>query len=355
MTLAVAATMAVCGASGAGVAALLVGTAAGAETPRAATTDTAPPHPSTPSPSASPTEVPVEPPPPPAPVEPPPPVVPVSPADTACASEVTMSVWAHYDDDLLFLNPQLSDAIARGDCVRTVFLTGADAGRGQGYAQGRELGILRAYNTMRGQTGFWSENRVTLTAGMSVSQWSPQNDPDITVTFVRLPDGNLTGHGFPSTGNVSLPNLVSGAIATLAPTDGGPAVTSAGLVAGIGELIVAYGADHLFTHVPGESVEWSPGDHPDHAATGTLTRAAWRGVAYPAELVDYAVGYPTLSLPPNVGGDALLRKIEAFRVYAAQDPVVSCATDAACLAKPKFGGWLERNYTKSELELFPHG
>lgn len=354
MTLAIAATVVVCAAGGAAVAALVVTTTTGtrAEAPHPASSPTAD-DPTT-APTPTPSEVPVEPPPP-APVEPPAPVVPVSPADTPCTANVTMSVWAHYDDDLLFMNPQLQDAMTAGDCVRTVFLTGADAGRGWGYAQGRELGILRAYNTMRGQTGFWSEKKVTLLSGMVASQWSPQDDPDITVTFLRLPDGNLTGRGFPSTGNVSLPALVSGAIATLTPTDGGPPASLAGLVASVGELITAYGADRLFTEVPAESAEWAPGDHPDHSATGTITRAAWRGVSYPPDLVKYVVGYPSLNLGPNVGGDALARKVAAFRVYAAEDPVVGCVTDAACLAKPRYGGWLERHYAKTEPELFPNG
>jgi len=58
----------------------------------------------------------------------------------------------------------------------TVFVTASDEGRGMGYSQGRELGILRAYNTMRGQEGFWSENRVTLLSGAELSQFSPDGD-----------------------------------------------------------------------------------------------------------------------------------------------------------------------------------
>ena len=281
------------------------------------------------------------------------PTAPVSPASVGCATTVDMSVWAHYDDDLLFLNPTLSDAIRNGHCVRTVFLTASDAGRGGVYASARELGILRAYNTMRGEEGLWTENKVTLLTGLAVSLWSPEGDPDITVTFVRLPDGNLNGGGFPSTGYVSLPQLLDGSLAELAPVGGGPGTTLDTLVRSIAELIDAYHPERLFTAVPRESAEWSAEDHPDHASTGSITRLAWQRAGFAPDQVSYAIGYPTLSLSANVIGEPLTRKVETFRVYAAQDPVVACPTDDACLTIPKFGGWLQRSYLKTENELFP--
>lgn len=315
----------------------------------------------TPSPAASlpapdTTETPVAEPVAPEPVapEPEPAPPPVSPADTPCDTGVTMSVWAHYDDDLLFMNPRLLEAFDAGRCVRTVFLTGSDAGRGEHYAKGRELGILRAYNAMRGAQGFWAEHRVTLNSGVEISQWSPEDDPDITVVFLRLPDGALNGGGFRATGFVTLPALVSGALASLAPIDGGTPLTLDALTSSLSELIVAYRVDQLYTHVP-QGTEWAGGDHPDHSATGTVARAAWKAIGFPADRVSYAVGYRTQDLPANLSGDLLARKVDAFRVYAAQDSVVSCASAQACLAKPKFGAWLQRHYTKAEAELFPAG
>ncbi|MET2010697.1 PIG-L family deacetylase [Microbacterium chocolatum] len=286
--------------------------------------------------------------------EPAPAPPPVSPAETPCDTGVTMSVWAHYDDDLLFMNPRLLEAFDAGRCVRTVFLTGSDAGRGEHYAKGRELGILRAYNTMRGAQGFWAEHRVTLNSGVEISQWSPEDDPDITVVFLRLPDGAMNGAGFRATGFVTLPALVSGALTSLAPIDGGTPLTLDALTSSLSELIIAYRADQLYTHVP-QGTEWAGGDHPDHSATGTVTRAAWQAVGFPADRVSYAVGYRTKDLPVNLSGDLLARKIDAFRVYAAQDSVVSCASAQACLDKPKFGAWLQRQYAKTDGELFPAG
>jgi LmbE family N-acetylglucosaminyl deacetylase len=266
-----------------------------------------------------------------------------------------MSVWAHYDDDLIFANPTLQDSMAAGDCIRSVFLTASDAGRGTDYSKGRELGILRAYNAMRGQDGFWSEKRVTLLSGAVLSQWSPDGDPDITIAFLRMPDGNMNGTGFASTGYASLPKLIDGAIPTLSPIDGGPALASEPLVVTLAELIQAYHAAHLITHVPSTAPQWADGDHPDHRTTGTYARAAWQRVGFAAAEVRYAVGYPSENLAVNVSGDALARKLGPYREYAGQDPVVRCATDEACLAKPRFGAWLQRSYLMTEAELFPAG
>lgn len=266
-----------------------------------------------------------------------------------------MSVWAHYDDDLIFANPALQDAMAAGDCIRTVFVTASDAGRGAGYSEKRELGILRAYNVMRGEQGFWSEKPVTLLSGAVLSQWSPDDDPDITVSFLRLPDGNMNGEGFAATGNTSLSKLLTGAIPALWPIDGAPAISSETVTASLAEAIQAYHATRLITHVPSTAAEWTAGDHPDHAAVGTYVRAAWNRIGYPAGQVLYAIGYPSSSLPANVAGDLLSRKLAPYRVYASQDSVVTCATDADCLAKPKFGQWLQRSYLKSDAELFPGG
>lgn len=266
-----------------------------------------------------------------------------------------MSIWAHYDDDLIFANPALQDAMAAGDCIRTVFITASDAGRGWDYSQGRELGILRAYNAMRGQEGFWSEKAVTLLSGAELHQWSPDGEPDITVSFLRLPDGNLTGSGFPATGNVSLPMLLDGSITAMDPIDGSPPISAEMLIASLAETIQAYHATHLVTHVPSTAVKFASGDHPDHGAAGDFARLAWQRAGFPSLEVRYAVGYPSASFPVNVSGDALTRKLAPYRAYAAQDSVIACATDAACLANPKFGAWLQRSYLAKDSDLFPAG
>ena len=44
-------------------------------------------------------------------------------ATTSCPNGSTMTVVAHEDDAILFLNPDLQHAIAAGQCVRSVVVT----------------------------------------------------------------------------------------------------------------------------------------------------------------------------------------------------------------------------------------
>ena len=285
------------------------------------------------------------------PVEPVAPPVPVSPAALPCDTTSLMTIWAHQDDDLIFANPDISDAVANGECVRTLYLTAGDAGRGASYSLSRELGILRAYNLMRGGQSFWDEHTVTLLSGAELTMFVRQGDAKTAVGFLRLPDGGLDAGGFAATGYVSMPKLLSGGIGSIAPIDGGPALSADGLGQTVSELIAAWAPTRLFTHIPGAAAALAQGDHPDHGATGDLTRQAWQGIGYPVDAVRYFIGYPTQNMPVNIGGDVLSRKVDVYRTYAKEDPVIACADNTACLNQRSFGAWLQRSYPRTDAEL----
>jgi LmbE family N-acetylglucosaminyl deacetylase len=276
---------------------------------------------------------------------------PTSPVAQPCAGgDTLLTIWAHPDDDIIFANPTISEAIAAGDCVRTVFVTAGDAGRGMDYTRARELGILRAYNVMRGEEGLWDETEITLDAGMRVDRLTPQGDPRVSVLFVRLPDGNITDGGFAATGYATLSKLLDGSIASLAPIDGGPALSSAQLTASLAELAEAFHPSQTLTHIPRGSA-FAPGDHPDHSVVGTLVRDTIGPTADAGPGLRYFVGYPSENLPRNIEGAALDTKVEIYRVYTQQDDVIRCADRDGCLKTRKFGEWLRRSYPKTEAEL----
>ncbi|MFG6280707.1 PIG-L family deacetylase [Microbacterium sp. 5K110] len=279
-----------------------------------------------------------------------PPPAPLSPAAQPCDGETLLSIWAHPDDDIIFGNPTISGAIAAGHCVRTVFLTAGDAGKGIGYTHSRELGILRAYNHMRGVDGLWDSTVLTLDSGLRVDRLTPQGDGRISVMFVRLPDGNITGGGFGSTGYTTLSALLDGGIGSLAPIDGGPAVDLGRLSTGLSELATALQPSQILTHVPRGSA-YAPGDHPDHSAVGTLVRDSIGRDATVAPGIRYFIGYPSRDLPQTLDGAVLDAKVETYRIYTQQDEVVRCADRDSCLRTPKFGDWLRRSYPLSEAEL----
>ncbi len=303
----------------------------------------------TPAPTASPTPTAI----PEAPATPAPtvPAPPVSPATQICeGAPTTLSIWAHPDDDIIFANPTISSAIAAGECVRTVFVTAGDAGKGGRYVSGRELGILRAYNAMRGADGLWDATDLTLDSGLHVRRLTPQGDPRVSVLFLRLPDGNITGAGFDATGHATLSKLYDGVIPAISPFDGGAGVSRDQLVASLRELAGAFAPTHLLTHIPRGSA-FAPGDHPDHSLVGTLVRDTLSSDPAVGPGIRYFVGYPSADLPRNVDGATLDTKVDTYRIYTQQDEVIRCADRNACLGTRKFGEWLRRSYPKAEAEL----
>lgn len=306
--------------------------------------------PTTPSPSATPEPAPT-PPPTPSPAPVPTVAPPTSPASQLCETGPTLlSVWAHPDDDIIFANPTISDAIAAGECVRTVFLTAGDAGKGSDYMQARELGILRAYNAMRGQEGLWHADEIVLDSGLRVRRLTPDGDPRISVFYARLPDGNISDGGYSTTGFATLSKLFDGAVGSVTPVGSGPAVTREQLVASLREIADAVRPARTLTHIPRGSA-FTAGDHPDHSVVGSLMREALGPDPEVGPGIRYFVGYPSAGLPANVDGAVLDMKVDTYRIYTQQDKVIRCSDRDGCLKTRKFGEWLQRSYAKAEGEL----
>lgn len=263
-----------------------------------------------------------------------------------------MTVWAHADDDLIFAGTQLPRVIGAGGCVRTVFLTDGDAGRGVDYTRGRVDGIRRAYDVVRGAATGWGEQELVLPSGVSVSLHTPVGDTRVSLVFLHLPDGNLGGEGYPATGGSSLTKLAAGSIATLTQSSSGRPLAWGELVGALNDLITGYEPASLYTHVPGAAHSLSEGDHADHAVTGILVRKAWFAAPRGPSAISYAMGYPTQWYPANISGPPLEQKLAVFRAYAVNDPVLkACYDDASCLAVRGFGAWLTREYLYTDAEL----
>ncbi len=267
-------------------------------------------------------------------------------------SNTLVSYWAHYDDDLIFGNPPMQGVLDSGSCVRSLYFTLSDAGRGASqYATEREIGLRRAYDVMRGAPPSpWVDRTVTLRSGLRLTLTHPQDDPRITLMFLRLPDGGRRGTGYEATGWQSLPKLVSGQLATMTTLDDGQTVTLSQLQQTVVELARAYAPTTILSSLPGFA-EGSKGDHPDHSSVGRIVAEETDAGLLDARVVAYVVGYPSASLPANLSGELLDRKLKAFVAYAAHDSVIRCSTPQQCLVRIRFGDWLQRHYQKHHDQL----
>jgi len=274
-------------------------------------------------------------------------VVPITlaslPAAT-CTGKTILSFVAHEDDDLLFMNPDHLHELQNGDCLRTVYLTAGDDGLGSDYWLARETGAEAAYDSMEGHgPSLWIERYVLVNSHEYIKMASPRGNPDVTLIFVQLPDGNLTGNGFPRTHYESLARLDSGAISQMTSVDGQSTYTKSDLTNLLVGIMQYYHPDEIDTQTLINDSVVQP-DHSDHIATGVFTTAAYSVYARDVPLV-YYTGYPIGQLPENVSGQDLAEKSAAFYAYAAHDSLI-CKDSASCMAgNGPYPSWLAREYT----------
>lgn len=277
-------------------------------------------------------------------------VSPLQYLDAPCPAGTLLTVWAHYDDDLIFGSPAIPRALNAQQCVRTLYLTASDAGRGAQYGLNREAGLRAAYDAMRGVSTPWETRTVTLANGITLAMTRPNGDPRISLFFLRLPDGGLDANGFSATGHGSIPKLLDGLVPDVQRVGGGTALVAVDLPAVVAELYAAYAPQTVLTHLPGIA-QGSKGDHPDHADTGNIIAdMVGRALLDPSQVV-YAQGYPSGARPANVQSDELSRKLDAFVKYAAHDSVLKCSTPDSCRKLPRFGASLLREYLTPHAEI----
>lgn len=257
----------------------------------------------------------------------------------SCHNGKVMNVVAHQDDDILFLNPDLQDAIQGGSCVRTLYVTAGDDGLNDTYWTKREAGVRAAYAVMAGEDNKWTDSTVKTDVGQ-IRVTTLKADSRISLAFMRLPDGDHTGAGFKLNERQSLQKLWDGTLPTINAVDKSATYTKDALVSTIAELIRSYAPDTVNTQ--DYAGVYGDGDHSDHHTVAYATKVAQTQYAKPHNFVGYE-DYNISRKPKNVSNDAYLRKQEAFFAYAAYDPHV-CDTEAVC-SHFGYGAWLPRQYT----------
>lgn len=253
----------------------------------------------------------------------------VEPTGDACVLH-TLNVVAHEDDDLLFINPAISDDLAAGRCVTTVFVTAGDAGRPRSYWQGREEGSMAAYAMASGLPNSWFADTDTV-GGHQLTRYTLKPGR-VELIFLRLPDAHGNATDRPALG---LPHLWQGSLPTLATVDGSDAYTKDSLTALLTAVMEAEQPDDIRTL--DFAGRYGDGDHADHHAAAYFTYAAQLGYHRAHHIIGY-MGYEIANQPANLPDAARAKKLAIFLAYAAHDSRV-CQTAAACQANfyaPRF-------------------
>jgi LmbE family N-acetylglucosaminyl deacetylase len=261
-------------------------------------------------------------------------------ASVCTTANSRMTIVAHQDDDLLFINPATDTDVAAGRCLTTVYLTAGDAGRTPAYWHDREAGAMAAYAEMAGVADAWETSTLRTASGQSVTAVTLDGVP-VRLIFLRLPTGSP--HGYAIHNFECLSRLRAGSITTVHAVDGSASYTSASLRSTLTGFMTTYHPSVVRTldYTGG----YSDGDHADHHNAAYFAYEAQQN--YPAEhtLTGFR-GYPMTALPPNQPSSVAARKLSIFLAYAAHDST-RCNTAPTCRTDGRYWPWLSRSYEVS--------
>ncbi|MBA9077735.1 PIG-L family deacetylase [Rufibacter quisquiliarum] len=230
---------------------------------------------------------------------------------------VSFYVMAHQDDWQLFMGANAyKDIVKPNSKVVFIYLTAGQANKkDEAYWKAREAGANNsaafAANAF-GKTG--TRKFITLQVkGHSVAVYYYKN----TVSyFLRLPDGNLDGSGFPNTHNASLKKLHTAAISSLTAVDNSTTYTGwkdlEATVRGILERESIH-FQHISVHGTDTDESQNKGDHTDHLMSGKLAVAASSGLA---NQNNFYINYNASGFEPNLSPEDLINKAALFAVYS---------------------------------------
>lgn len=267
------------------------------------------------------------------PQEAPPPAMPPAQAQPR---PVFMQIVAHQDDDVLFMNPDVSRSIRGGAPTITVYVTAgeSDAADPAGYAASRQAGARAAYARMAGVPDEWRAD--TVGSDRQVERYTLAARPEIQLIFVNLPDNNDKDPKLGGAGALTKLWRDAGTRArTVVPTGGvvhqSYEYSRGDLVSLLRQLIERarptlvriqdVRPDRRYT------ANWPPyHDHPDHVTTARFASEAVRayraGGANPRVIQVGYRDYNTEEAPINLSLAQQQEKIDLFAVYGAHDPMV---------------------------------
>ncbi|ACC75726.1 RICIN domain-containing protein [Paraburkholderia phymatum] len=254
-----------------------------------------------------------------------------------CSAGTLVTVVAHLDDDLLFVEPAISERLRAGWCVTTVHLIGGANGANFAYVQKREEGSRLAYARAAGVPNAWDESTLKI-AGQPVYQLTLKAQPRVRLLELRLPGGAVRG------GRVPLALLWDqGATLTTYPMGRGelPAAryTRDSLSAVLREIL--QDATSIATLNP-DTVPFI--EHPDHIYAARITRHLAQTLDRSLP-IGYYTTYPTGNWPTTLFGDTAQRKRDLAASYFSVDG----GDVAHVFGEYQWdGNWVLRNYVRND-------
>ncbi|MFC6985478.1 PIG-L family deacetylase [Streptomyces cirratus] len=303
------------------------------------------------------------------------PAAPVIPASTTAGSVV--QVVAHPDDDLFFLNPDLSRSLTAGIPVTSVYLTSGEAdGRNEAaggaakdpqqpadrahYAEARQNGIRCAYAQMAtgDRTSAWQRTVIPTVGGGQAEVDVLLAHPRINLVWLQMREARSTTAPTPE----SLRGLWNGEIPALEAqlASGSPVTapftyTKDQVVQVIAGVLTKYRPTTIRMQDPTPGRDQVTGtytDHQDHMYGARFVQAGYAAYARqtsdrPHFTVQNYLGYHTGSLPHSLDPQTAETKIGYLKTYAWLDHENYCGSVAGCGDRKVAGSPTGRNWAQS--------
>jgi LmbE family N-acetylglucosaminyl deacetylase len=253
------------------------------------------------------------------------------PNATPLATAHDLVIVAHQDDDLLFMQPDLIEAVRRGGGVTIVYVTAGNDNHTLAYSTKRYDGVMAAYAAATGATG-WGCGWVEL-AGHA-AEHCRLDDAKLSLVFLGYPDGGKQGEL-----SSSLLALWEGRIAgadTIAERTAH--YDREGLIATLAAIIHTTQPSTIRTL---EVAATHGVDHSDHMLVGAL--AVLARASSPIELLSYR-GYNINGEPIDAFAPVTPVANDAFAHYTACTEDCASCGEACTMFSATYAGYMQRRY-----------
>lgn len=238
-----------------------------------------------------------------------------------------LTIVAHQDDDLLFMQPDLTDLVEARAGLINVYVTAGDGARpvlgtdplqpsgpgehrrldGVEYADARYAGLTKAYAQAAGLASRWACGWIDI-AGHP-AEHCRLDDADISLVFLAYPDGGKEGQELHSLLHLWEGSSSGADTVSVRPTH----YDRDGLIATVAEVITTVQPRTIRTL---EIAATHGRDHSDHMLVGALTVLATAVADSHAELISYR-GYAIEEEPETLIEDLYGRSKNLMAHYAA--------------------------------------
>jgi hypothetical protein len=260
-----------------------------------------------------------------------------SEAADSCSTRL-VSVVAHLDDDLLFINPEIIRNFDNQACITTVHVIGGRGAIDMYSVSQRETALKKAYARMAHLPNEWTIDKNIPFAGKYVTRMTLNNaNSKVEFLELRLQGGYVRGDS-------PLQQLWELNKPMSSQTDSGDIRSTYNnrdeLIATLLAIMNSANPTKISTLNP-DTIPWT--EHPDHIYAARFTREVARLMSNNIP-ISYYETYPTASRPINLYGQELVRKRDIAATYFSADYEGGIFTE-----NHWNGNWVGRNYHRDGL------